>query len=419
MVMKRPPSLVRPVAPVEEADAAQTPGSGSGMQVSQTTLRIEMIDGQHVAVREGGAIVLTNGQETNYSSALLGQIRWEDLRVGHVIGEGQQAKVRKVKHRHTGIMYAMKSIPLTADMTPRALQLELGRFIAPDHPNVVSYKGAFYIDGSLKILMEYLDLGTLHSIIKTTGPLPYPVLSLISRQILEGLAHLHAAGIIHRDIKPSNLLVNSAGQVKISDFGVSTILIQQQQAQTVTGSTAYMSPERVRGENHDARSDIWSVGLTVAQCALGVFPFWTGDGEDAEPNPFKRRLNMFDLSAMLADGSAKVDFDVLIPLVEKFAAPNTPRPIISEAEREFVAACMQQSAVARPDCRKLLSFPFITSPPPFPIDLARWLREHGVQKIHAEGSGGQGRTPVGRAPAGRTRSPTCSSLGTPRDGDDD
>jgi serine/threonine protein kinase len=83
---------------------------------------------------------------------------------------------------------------------------------------------------------------------------------------------------VHRDLKPSNLLVNSKGEVKICDFGVSVLLLlRKAQALTLIGSTAYMSPERVRGLEHGAASDVWSVGLSVAECALGVFPIVTDE----------------------------------------------------------------------------------------------------------------------------------------------
>ena len=83
--------------------------------------------------------------------------------------------------------------------------------------------------------------------------------------------------MVHRDIKPSNILINSRGEVKISDFGVSVVISQKGHAMTQIGSTAYMSPERIRGLTHDASSDIWSFGLTMAECALGVYPLLTED----------------------------------------------------------------------------------------------------------------------------------------------
>ena len=106
-----------------------------------------------------------------------------------------------------------------------------------------------------QVLMEFMDLGTLMTVIKTVGCLQEDVLSTITEQILQGLKSLHDSDIVHRDIKPSNLLVDSSGVVKISDFGVSTFLNQMNPfAITLIGSTAYMSPERVRADKYNFKS---------------------------------------------------------------------------------------------------------------------------------------------------------------------
>jgi mitogen-activated protein kinase kinase 1 len=80
--------------------------------------------------------------------------------------------------------------------------------------------------------------------------------------------------VIHRDIKPSNLLINSEGKVKIADFGVSGKLESTtDQKNTWVGTVTYMSPERFRGENYTADTDLWSLGLTLVECAWGRYPY--------------------------------------------------------------------------------------------------------------------------------------------------
>jgi len=366
--------------------AGRTPGEDDEkfqdkeIRVTDTTLCVQLQDGQPVQVRKQG-VTLQNPCES--VGNLLGQIRWEDLKIGHVIGEGQQAKVRKVKHKVTGQIYAMKSIELQGHkiINKKTLQTELSRLAAAKHPNVVSSNEAFFVDGKLKVLMEYMNLGTLSQVLKPCGPVPSPVLAVVTKQILEGLGHLHASNIVHRDIKPSNLLLNTSGEVKIADFGVSTILTEQAQANTQIGSTAYMSPERIRGERHGASSDIWSVGLTVAECALGVFPLFTEDvdfSDDAPENPFQQRVNMFDLSALIAEGRATVDFDVLVPHVVRHY-PHWPPPSISSALKDFCGQCMRQEPAQRPLCPQLLEHSFIVTEAPG-VDLRKWLAEHGVTK---------------------------------------
>jgi serine/threonine protein kinase len=110
-----------------------------------------------------------------------------------VIGEGSQAVVRKVKHLPTGKVYALKSIDLSGQdtfseagagvMGKRTLQQELSRLAAATHPNIVSYNEAFYVHGRLKLLMEYMDFGSLSKVVRACGPLPLRVLVAVTEQV--------------------------------------------------------------------------------------------------------------------------------------------------------------------------------------------------------------------------------------------
>merc|ERR1711934_1102735 len=101
-------------------------------------------------------------------------------------------------------------------------------------------------------------------------------LAYIGRSILNGLNFIHGCHQLHRDIKPDNVLVNSKGQIKISDFGITRDMNPQDSkdlAETFTGTVMYMSPERLAGKYYSYPSDIWSFGLSIATPALGKFPF--------------------------------------------------------------------------------------------------------------------------------------------------
>jgi serine/threonine protein kinase len=166
------------------------------------------------------------------------------------------------------------------------------------------------------------------------------------------------------------------GTVKLSDFGVSTVLAQGAQAHSQIGSTAYMSPERIRGDQHGPTADIWSVGVTCAECALGVFPFRPDDFDwtlDAPENPFTQFVNMFDLSALIADNRATVDWDFLLPNITKHY-PNRSAPSPSEFCKDFVAQCMMQDPDARPLCAQLISnHPFLITSEQTGVELKEWL----------------------------------------------
>ncbi len=103
--------------------------------------------------------------------------------------------------------------------------------------------------------------------------IPEPILAAITFQILWGLAYLHFEKIVHRDIKPQNILLNTYGQVKLSDFGISKVLETTALAKTFIGSFKYMSPERVLHEVYDYSCDIWSLGIILIEAASSYFPY--------------------------------------------------------------------------------------------------------------------------------------------------
>jgi mitogen-activated protein kinase kinase 1 len=128
--------------------------------------------------------------------------------------------------------------------------------------------------------MEYMDLGTLEDLIVPNSNFAEGPLGQISYQILKGLEYLHKVKhIVHRDIKPSNILINSNGEVKLADFGVSaTIKSTVDNRTTFIGTARYMSLERLKGETYPPNSDVWSVGLSILECALGIFPYYVEVG---------------------------------------------------------------------------------------------------------------------------------------------
>lgn len=140
-------------------------------------------------------------------------------------------------------------------------------------PWIVGFYGAFLSDPHICICMEYMDRGSLDGIYKRHGAISISIVGKIAEAVLEGLTYLYDVHrIIHRDIKPSNILVNSKGQIKICDFGVSGELINSI-ANTFVGTSTYMSPERIQGGNYSVKSDVWSLGITLTELALGRFPF--------------------------------------------------------------------------------------------------------------------------------------------------
>lgn len=129
---------------------------------------------------------------------------------------------------------------------------------------------------------------SLDRISKDFGPVRVDVLGKIAEAILSGLNYLYEVHrIMHRDIKPSNVLVNSRGSIKLCDFGVSGELVNSI-ADTFVGTSTYMAPERIQGGKYSIKSDVWSVGLTLMELAIGRFPFDNSDtaaGDRASAGP--------------------------------------------------------------------------------------------------------------------------------------
>ncbi|KAJ1563996.1 Dual specificity mitogen-activated protein kinase kinase 1, partial [Nowakowskiella sp. JEL0078] len=156
-------------------------------------------------------------------------------------------------------------------------------------PYIVSFYGASLNEGDISLCMEFMHCGSLDAIYKSAGPIPEMVMGQITFAVLTGLVYLYEKHrIIHRDVKPSNILMNSEGQVKIADFGVSGQLINSV-ANTFVGTSAYMSPERIQGGRYSVQSDVWSVGMTLMELALGRFPF------PPEGSPEGKDLVIFEL----------------------------------------------------------------------------------------------------------------------------
>lgn len=170
---------------------------------------------------------------------------------------------------------------------------------------------------------------SLDGISKNFGPVRVDVLGKIAEAVLGGLSYLYKQHrIMHRDMKPSNILVNSKGQIKICDFGVSSEL-EGSVAETFVGTGTYMAPERIQGAKYTVKSDVWSVGLTLMELAIGKFPFNNSDNDDETGGP----QGILDLLQQI----------VLEP------APKLPKsdafPSILE---EMIARCLMKNPDERP-----------------------------------------------------------------------
>uniref|UniRef100_A0A4W6G446 non-specific serine/threonine protein kinase n=1 Tax=Lates calcarifer TaxID=8187 RepID=A0A4W6G446_LATCA len=201
-----------------------------------------------------------------------------------VVGNGTYGQVYKGRHVKTGQLAAIKVMDVTED-EEEEIKLEINMLKKySHHRNIATYYGAFIKksppghDDQLWLVMEFCGAGSITDLVKNTkgNQLKEDWIAYISREILRGLAHLHAHHVIHRDIKGQNVLLTENAEVKLVDFGVSAQLDRTVgRRNTFIGTPYWMAPEVIAcDENPDAtydyRSDLWSCGITAIEMAEGA-----------------------------------------------------------------------------------------------------------------------------------------------------
>jgi serine/threonine protein kinase len=213
------------------------------------------------------------------------------------LGGGGMGVVYKAEDTKLQRMVALKFLPphisLNNEVKERFMH-EARAASALDHNNICTiYEIGESEDGQMYLAMALYEGETLQAKIDR-GPLPLEEALNIAIQIAEGLSVAHQKDIVHRDIKPANIIINSTNIVKILDFGLAKLSGQTKLTKegTTLGTTNYMSPEQVRGENLDRRTDIWALGVIIYEMITGQPPF-KGEYEQAvmysianeNPNP--------------------------------------------------------------------------------------------------------------------------------------
>ncbi|MEV4458221.1 serine/threonine-protein kinase [Microbispora sp. NPDC049633] len=144
-----------------------------------------------------------------------------------------------------------------------------------DHPNVVVVHDVIEEDGRPWIVMQLVQSRSLGQVLRDQGPLPPARVAAIGLQVLDALCTAHAAGVLHRDVKPENVLLNGETRVVLTDFGIATMPEEAGLTMTggITGTPAFMPPERLNGHPATPESDLWSLGATLYAAVEGRTPF--------------------------------------------------------------------------------------------------------------------------------------------------
>ncbi|KAL2914403.1 MAP kinase kinase Wis1 [Polyrhizophydium stewartii] len=301
----------------------------------------------------GKAAVHRNG--VDFSNGTSYKISMDELELVRILGRGQYGVVQLVTHKPTNVRMAMKEIRLELDETKmNHIVMELQVLNSSHNPHIIDFYGAFFIESCVYMCMEYMDGGSLDRL--NAGGIPEPILSKIALSVIKGLHFLKTELlVIHRDVKPTNILINTAGQIKLCDFGVSGQLVQSL-AKTNIGCQSYMAPERIATRNagvYTARSDVWSVGISIVELGTGFYPF-PGDAYDS----------------VFAQLNAIVSAE----------PPRLPDDKFSDEARDFVAKCLVKDPNARPTYPDLLATPWLVKAETAQVDVGAWVTEALVRQ---------------------------------------
>jgi mitogen-activated protein kinase kinase 1 len=285
------------------------------------------------------------------------------FRLGPELGRGEGGGVRVALHEPTAQLYALKEISIANVQQRHQLMKEVeSHHGCGQMRDIVKLNDFFYDEGRVYLVLELMDWGSLQHLVEQQqqqqARMNELVLSIILRRISNALHFLHTQrNLIHRDLKPGNVVICQAGDVKLSDFGVSRVLEHGAKGQTFVGTVGYMSPERLQGCEYSQKADIWSLGIIAIECALGQHPFTRADGP---PPP-------------------------LFEIMQRVVVEDVPLPAqsgLSAACEDLIRKCLHKDENQRPSAEQLLQHPFLNLvPPDYECEVMReWLRSY--QRLH-------------------------------------
>lgn len=270
------------VAPMPDAPDARPARATRDFVVGRHATQLNLSESHTKDLSHVGPLPTGEGEGSLVGRAIAGG----KLLIEQLIGRGGVGAVYKARHRELMMAVAVKvlheSFQSDIDFARRfyAEALAASRL---DHLNITRVIDfGQEPDGQLYFAMEFLDGEELRALLDKEGRLPAPRIASLMMQVCAGLSHAHARGIVHRDIKPENLVLvpshdddgHATDVVKVCDFGIALHrALPEEEEGTVAGTPEYMSPEQCRGDDLDARSDVYACGIVLYELATGQTPF--------------------------------------------------------------------------------------------------------------------------------------------------
>ncbi|XP_060951064.1 dual specificity mitogen-activated protein kinase kinase 6 [Limanda limanda] len=283
------------------------------------------------------------------------EVKADDLEQICELGRGAYGVVYKMRHVPSGLIMAVKRIRATVNtQEQKRLLMDLDISMRTvDCYYTVTFYGALFREGDVWICMELMDTSLdkfYKQVIEKGMNIPEDILGKIAVSIVKALEHLHSnLQVIHRDVKPSNVLINTQGQVKMCDFGISGYLVDSVAKTMDAGCKPYMAPERINPETnqkgYNVKSDIWSLGITMIELAILRFPY------DSWGTPFQQ----------------------LKQVVEE-PSPQLPVDQFSPEFVDFTSQCLKKVSKERPTYTELMQHPFFTSHEAKETDVASFVK---------------------------------------------
>src|SRR5215469_3770661 len=228
------------------------------------------------------------------------------------LGKGGMGEVFRADDLILGQPVALKFLPEAARGNLNLLtrfydEVRIARQIT--HPNVCRVYDIGEVDGQPYLSMEYIDGEDLASLLRRIGRLPADKATEFARKLCAGVAAAHAQGVLHRDLKPANVMIDSRGELRVTDFGLAAIAEQLQGAEIRNGTPAYMAPEQLSGKEVSVQSDLYAVGLVLYEMFTGKLPFQADT--IAEITRLRQESRLTNPSTLVADLDKSVERAIL------------------------------------------------------------------------------------------------------------